>query len=123
MVIHTTVLTESCGEEYMNHCVDSLRSQSLSPVISRLSWNPKFHYRVYKGTPLIPILNYMNPVHNLPNYFFKGHPNIFLRSTLFFPSRSLTKTLHALPITPRVLHNSFISSKFNLILFFGYHII
>jgi len=35
----------------------------------------------YKSTPLIPILNQMNPVRILPHYLPKNHYNIIFPST------------------------------------------
>jgi hypothetical protein len=37
-------------------------SHLASQEITRLLWNTKVHYRVYKNRPLVSILSQMNPV-------------------------------------------------------------
>jgi hypothetical protein len=42
---------------------------SLSQKIPLISWNTKFHFYVHNSSPKIPILSYINAVHNLQTQF------------------------------------------------------
>jgi len=80
-------------------------SYSASHEITRLLWNPKFHYSVHNSTPLVPIRSQMHPVHTFPPYFPKIHSNISLPSIPRFSKLSLPFTF-----TNRYFVCSFISS-------------
>ena len=43
--------------------------------ISRILWNPKFNYHVYKGQPLVLIVDQITAVYMLPSHSFKIHIN------------------------------------------------
>jgi hypothetical protein len=61
---------------YNEPALGKLINVQLCKEFPAFSWNRKVHYRVRKCPPLFPVLNHMNPVHNLPSYFFKMHFNI-----------------------------------------------
>jgi hypothetical protein len=60
-------------------------NRSASQQIPRHFWNPKVHYRVHKGPPLVPVLSQMNPVHCL-------RFNIILKSNVSVEPTLSTRT-------------------------------
>ena len=44
------------------------------------SWNPEFQCRILKDPPIIPILNWINPIPRIDTYLFKTLSNIVLTS-------------------------------------------
>jgi hypothetical protein len=65
-------------------------SCSVSWEISRLQWNPKTHYRVFKRPQLVPVLSQFNPIHTLKSYFFK------IRSVLSYHLRLVFWSIYSL---------------------------
>jgi hypothetical protein len=56
-------------------------SHSASQEFHHFLWNPKFHYCVGKGPPLVPILSHIHPYHTFPPNFRKINFNVILPST------------------------------------------
>jgi hypothetical protein len=42
-----------------------------SQYLPSISWNQKFHYRVRKSSPPVPILSQTNPVRTTSSYLYK----------------------------------------------------
>jgi hypothetical protein len=67
-------------------------------------WNLKFHYRVHKTPPLVPILSQINSIHTIPCYLrsiliWSTHLCLGLPSGLF-PSGFPTNILYAFIFSP-----------------------
>jgi hypothetical protein len=58
--------------------------------ISSILWNPKFHYRLHKSSPPVPILNLTNSAHTTPFYLSNIHLNISSHLRLGLPSGSFS---------------------------------
>lgn len=56
-------------------------SSLISREIFRVLQIPKFCYRVYKNSSLLPILSQLNPVHVSPSYLFYNRFNIIIQPT------------------------------------------
>ena len=48
-------------------------------------WNLEVQYCIHKGSQIIPILSWINPILRIHNYLFKSYSNIVLLSTLSPP--------------------------------------
>ena len=76
-----------------------------SQEIPRILWNPKFHYRILKYPPPVPILSQLDPVHTLHPTSWRSililssHLRLDLPSVLF-PSDFPTKTLYTPLLSP-----------------------
>ena len=64
-------------------------SSEASQEITRISRNPKAHYRTHKRPPPVSILGQTNPVH-IPTSHLDIHPNIIHPSTPRSPQCSLS---------------------------------
>ena len=64
-------------------------------------WNPKFHHRIHKRPPPVPVLGQPNPVHIPTSHLLEIHPNIIHPSTPRSPKCSLSLRFpHQEPIHP-----------------------
>jgi hypothetical protein len=56
-------------------------NHSVSHIISRLLWNPKFHYIAHMRPPLVSLLIHMHSLHIFPPFLPKIHSNIIFPIT------------------------------------------
>ena len=86
-----------------------------SQEITRISRNPRVHYRTHNRPPPVSILGQPNPVHILTSHLLEIHPNIIHPSTprssqWFLPSGFPNKTLYTPSPRPYAPHAQPISS-------------
>jgi hypothetical protein len=89
MIILTYLLTELSPSWKAANC-------AAIQEILRILRNPKFHHRVHKSPPLVPILSQINPVHTIP---FLVSP---IRATLY----KVRKNGHTAKATATTKHRS-----------------
>jgi hypothetical protein len=78
-------------------------------------WNPKFHHRVHKGPPMVPVLSQIDPVHTIPSYLrsiliLSTHVRLGFR--YFFPHYAQrTCPIHTSNVPSTKTHIQFLTLK------------
>jgi hypothetical protein len=65
---------------------------SASQEIPHILLNSKFYYRIQKGSPLVPILSQLDPVHVSPFHFLKDSSCNALYTNVILPTGSVIET-------------------------------
>ena len=66
---------------YLLHAAEKLTGFQIVQKSPHILWNPKFHCRIHKSPPPVPILSQIDPVHTSTSHFLKIYLNIILPST------------------------------------------
>jgi hypothetical protein len=85
-VVKVSVLT--AGAELFLRANRSSATQEIPLILL----NPKFHYRFQKGSPLVPILSQLDPVHVSPFHFSKDSSCSALYTNVILPTGSVIET-------------------------------
>ena len=88
-----------------------VNSSSASQEITRILWNPIFHYRIRKSPPLNSVPMQTNPVRALPSYFCKIILILYFNPRLGLPSDLLCSGCPTKTVPPAAWHANYIRSS------------
>lgn len=112
LAVSNTCFLSGCNERHLANCRTVLREElTVSSSGSRkiLPYHGTWRFITKLTTALVPVPNYINPVHVRPSHVLKLHFNIILSPTPgvptgCFPSAFPTESLQALPFPCMPLH-------------------